>query len=77
MRFSWGKNFPDIKEKAFFFPLEKAHCLMGEGLFSDPGRTKRDILLEKQPVGLSPVQRWNLRVSAETRRISEPGGEVY
>lgn len=39
---------------------------MGEGLFSDPGRTKRDSLLERQPVGLTPVQRWDLRVSAET-----------
>lgn len=38
---------------------------MREGLFSDPGRTKRDTSLERQPVGVSPVQRWDLRVSTE------------
>lgn len=72
VRFSWGENFPDIKLKAFFLPLEGGHCLIGDGLFSDPGRTKKDASLERQPVGLSLVQRWDLRVSAEMRRISEP-----
>lgn len=75
VRISWGENFLDIKSKAFFFflPLEGGHCLIGDGLFSDPGRTKRDTLLERQLVGLSFAQRWGLRVSAEMGRISEPG----
>lgn len=50
---------------------------MGEGLFSDPRRTKRDTLLVRKLVGLTLIQRWYLRVSAETRRISEPGGDPY
>lgn len=53
-------------------PLEGGHCLTGDGLFSDPGRTKRDTLLERQLVGLCLVQRWDLKVSAEMGRISEP-----
>jgi len=48
-----------------FYSQERAHCLMGEGLVFDPGKTKEDNLVERQPVGLTPVQRWNLRVSAE------------
>lgn len=64
---SWGKIFPNVKMLFFlpFFFLDGAHCLMGEGLFSDTGRTKRNTLLERQLVGLTPVQRWDLRVSAE------------
>lgn len=73
VRISWGENFPDRKLKAFFFlPLEGGHCLIGDGLFSDPGRTKRDTLLERQLVRPSLVQRWDLRVSVEMGRISEP-----
>lgn len=75
VRITWGENFPDNKLKPFFFfilPLEGGHCLIGAGLFSDPGRTKRDSMLERQLVGPSPVQRWDLRVSVEMGRISEP-----
>lgn len=50
-----GQKLPRYKGKGFYFQ-ERTHCLMGEGLFSDPGRTKGDSLLERQPVGLIPGQ---------------------